>query len=118
MASYEVFQSDRVTEARSVSYGVFDNPYYARFAIPTGVEGQAYTVNEAGELVHYAYSYEEVYFHEDFPNSRQVNCGWTLANGERQHTYDRFEHRTVKNPNEWHFQMATGSRFGRVEDPF
>jgi hypothetical protein len=118
LTTYQVFASDRFVEARSVYFGTFDNPYYARFAVPPGTEGQVYTEGEDGELTHYAYSYQTVFFSEQWPNNRQVSCGWELPDGQREYMYDRFESRTVANPDEWKFRGATGSKFGRVEDPF
>jgi hypothetical protein len=118
LTTYKVFASDRFVEARSVYFGTFDNPYYARFAVPPGTEGQAYTEGEDGELTHYAYSYQDVIFGESVPNSRWIFCGWEQPDGQREFMYQRLETRTVANPDKWTFRMATGSNFGHVEDPF
>jgi hypothetical protein len=116
LTTYKVFASDRFVEARSVYYGTFDNLQEARYAIPCGIDGQVYTANEAGELVHFAYSYEDVHSAGN-PYDRWVFCGWETPDGARTHEYQRLEHRAPMGE-EWEFRMATGSNFGHVEDPF
>lgn len=116
MARYEVYGSDRVVEARAIFYGAFDNPQEARYAVPRGLAGQAYSTNEAGDLVHYGYSYEETYS-AGSPDARWVFCGWDRPDGAREQTYQRFESRDPMT-DEWRFRVATATNFSVVEDPF